>query len=92
MTDAGVGIAGSASRAVVKAPGAAAGTGVDDADVLGATPAGAAPHAVAYVVGGARGAEFRRETMQVDAGHASTMAANGVQLEVRSEIGQAHTV
>lgn len=65
---------------------------VDDADVVGAAPAGAAAHAVAHLIELDLAAEFGCQAMQIDARHASASAAHGVQFEVGGEVLQPHTV
>ncbi len=80
-------------RPVVEAARAAAGSGVDDADVVGPPSARATADAVADLVDGADGADAGHEPIQVEPHHAAARDAYRVQFEMRSEVRESlHTV
>ena len=55
--------------AIVETAGAAAWPGIDDADVVGAAPAGATPHAAANRIEFDFATQLGRQAVQVDACH-----------------------
>ena len=79
-------------RAIVKAARAAARSGVNDADVVGAPAARATAHAIADFGDGADRAELRHQPVQVEPHHALACDAYRVQFEMRGKVGESlHT-
>ena len=73
-------------RPVVETARAAAGSGVDDADVVGPASARATADAVADLVDGAECADAGYQPIQIQPHHAAARDAYRVQFEMRSEV------
>ena len=71
---------------VVEAARAAARTCINNAYVVRALSAGATAHPVTYVGDGAGAAETRSLSVQVEAHHAATRNAHGVQFEMGDKV------
>jgi hypothetical protein len=71
--------------AVVEAARVAARSGIDDADVVAASTAGAAAHAPAQVGDGEPARQSLQEFVQIDADHALAVDAHREQFEMGDE-------
>ena len=77
---------------VVETARAAAGSRVDDADVVGPSSARATADAVADIINGADGADAGHEPIQIQPHHAAARDAHRVQFEMRGKVRESlHT-